>query len=111
MSQSKHTQELQDADFDNQVLKNKDLVLVDFWAQWCGPCKMLAPVIDQLADTYQGKLKVFKMDVDANEETPAKYQVRGIPTVILVKNGEVVERLVGAQPKAAFEQAITKHLK
>lgn len=111
MSNSKNTHTVLDADFDAQVLKAKDLVLVDFWAEWCGPCKMLGPVIDQLADSYQGKLKVFKMDVDANEETPAKYQVRGIPTVILVKNGEVVERLVGAQPKAAFEQAIGKHLK
>ena len=111
MSTSKHTQILLDADFDAQVLKSKELALVDFWAEWCGPCKMLGPVIDQLADSYQGKLKVFKMDVDANEETPAEYQVRGIPTVILVKNGEVVERLVGAQPKAAFEAAIAKHLK
>jgi len=110
MSESKNTRAVQDAEFNAQVLQSKELVLVDFWAEWCGPCRMLAPVIDSLADEYQGKLRVFKMDVDANAEVPAKFQIRGIPTVILYKNGEVVERLVGAQPKQVIQDAIKKHL-
>jgi thioredoxin 1 len=111
MSQSKNTQAVQDSDFESHVLKANGLVLVDFWAEWCGPCKMLSPVIDALADQYQGRLKVFKMDVDSNEEVPAKFQIRGIPTVMIFKDGAMVERLVGAQSKQVFEDAIGKHLK
>src|SRR5690242_21615535 len=96
---SENVKEFTDQNFETEVLKASELVLVDFWAEWCGPCRMLAPVIDALADEYQGRLKVYKMDVDANEEVPARYQIRGIPTVMLFKDGQVVERLVGAQPK------------
>jgi thioredoxin 1 len=110
MSESKNARAVEDSEFESQVLKASGLVMVDFWAEWCGPCKMLSPVIDALADQYAGQLKVLKMDVDSNESVPAKYQIRGIPTVMIFKDGAVVERLVGAQPRQVFEQAIGKHL-
>lgn len=111
MSQLKNTHTVQDADFEGHVLKAKDLILVDFWAEWCGPCKMLAPILEEVAAQFQGQIKVYKMDVDENEETPAKYEIRGIPTVMFFKNGQMVDRVVGAQSKQVFEAAIMKHLK
>ncbi|MBL7716223.1 MAG: thioredoxin [Bdellovibrionales bacterium] len=110
MAQAKNISEVSDQSFDNDVLKSGALSLVDFWAEWCGPCRMLAPTIEGLADQYQGKVKVFKMDVDQNPNTPGKYHIRGIPTVILFKNGQVLDQLVGNQPKEAFVQTIEKHL-
>lgn len=110
MSESKNVQTATDANFDANVLKAPQLALVDFWAEWCAPCKMLGPTIDALADQYAGKLKVYKVNVDENPVTPTQYSIRGIPTVILFKNGRPVDQLVGNQPKAAFEEVIQRHL-
>lgn len=89
-----------DADFDKVVLKSDIPVLVDFWAPWCGPCRALAPVIDELSEEYAGRVKVVKMNVDENPSTPQKYGVRAIPTLVLIKNGETVESVTGGMPKA-----------
>ena len=110
MADSKNVFQSGDSTFDQDVLKASNLALVDFWAEWCGPCKMLAPTIDALADQFQGKLKVFKINVDENPNTPTQFHIRGIPTVILFKNGKAVDQLVGNQPKQAFVDAIQKHL-
>ena len=88
-----------DASFDEEVLNSNVPVLVDFWAAWCGPCKMIAPILDDVAGTYEGKVKVCKVDVDANRDTPAKFGVRGIPTLILFKNGNAEATKVGALSK------------
>ncbi|RMR14880.1 Thioredoxin [Pseudomonas amygdali pv. ulmi] len=97
-----------DANFEAEVLKAEGAVLVDYWAEWCGPCKMIAPVLDEIADTYAGKLTIAKLNIDENQETPAKHCVRGIPTLILFKNGNVEATKVGALSKsqlAAFLDA------
>jgi thioredoxin 1 len=95
-----------DATFEEEVLNSKTPVLVDFWAEWCGPCKMIAPVLDELAGDYAGKVKVCKMDVDANKETPAKFGIRGIPTLIIFKDGSAEATKVGALSKAQLVEFI-----
>lgn len=107
---SQKIKEATDTNFDSDILKQSNLTLVDFWAEWCGPCRMLAPTIDAIADQFEGKLSVFKMNVDENPNTPSKFHIRGIPTVILFRNGVVVDQLVGNQPKDVFIQTIQKHL-
>jgi thioredoxin 1 len=92
--------QISDSSFDQDVLKADGPVLVDFWAEWCGPCKMIAPVLDELADEYAGKLKVCKLNIDANPETAPKYGVRGIPTLIIFKNGQAEATKVGALSKS-----------
>ena len=102
--------EATDANFDESVLKSDLPVLVDFWAAWCGPCKMIAPLIDELAASYTGKVKVMKMDVDKNVATPVRYSVRGIPTLLLFKDGQVKEQIVGACAKEKIENAMKKYI-
>lgn len=101
---------LSDDTFEAEVLKADVPVLVDFWATWCAPCKAIAPVVDAIAEEYDGKVRVGKVNVDDNPATPGKYGVRGIPTVILFKDGKVVDQVVGAVPKAQLEALIKKAL-
>jgi thioredoxin 1 len=108
MSTSQYVFEASDQNFDAEVLRHEGAVLVDFWAEWCGPCKALAPVLDTIADEYQSKLKIVKVNVDESPNTPQQYKVRGIPTMILFKNGKVIEQLVGNQPKDAIKSVIDK---
>jgi len=93
------------------VLETYPLVLVDFWAEWCGPCHMVAPILEALAKKYTGKLVVAKLNVDKNPHTTLKHQIRSIPTLILFKNGQPIEKIVGAQPKHVIETKILKHIK
>ncbi|QFG21734.1 thioredoxin [Actinomadura sp. WMMB 499] len=99
-----------DATYDAEVLQSDVPVLVDFWAEWCPPCKMIAPVLDQIAGELDGRLKIAKINYDENPQTPGKYGVLGLPTLLLIKNGEVVEQVTGAKPKRAFLKIIEPHL-
>ncbi len=102
--------ELNDSIFEEKVLKSDKPVLVDFWAEWCGPCRMVGPIIDELSKEFEGKAVVGKIDVDANQEFAAKFGVRNIPTVLLFKDGELVSRQVGVAPKKTYEDAINAAL-
>ncbi len=108
-SNSKNVLTASDSNFDSDVLKGSGLAVVDFWAEWCGPCRLLGPTIEALADENAGKIRVFKMNVDENPETPSRFHIRGIPTVIFFKNGQAVDQLVGNHPKATIAQVIAKH--
>lgn len=101
----KHTT---DADFEKDVLGNGKPAIVDFWASWCAPCRAIAPIIEEVANQYAGKLEVYKVDIDSNPDTPARYGVRGIPTVILFKGGQMVDQVVGAVPKSQIEELVKK---
>lgn len=102
--------ELNDSEFEAEVLKSEKPVLVDFWAPWCGPCKALAPVIDEISNDYSEKIKVGKVNVDDNPETSMKFGIRSIPTLIVFKDGEVFEQVVGAVPKSEIEKVLEKAL-
>jgi thioredoxin 1 len=99
-----------DANFADEVLNAKLPVLVDFWAAWCGPCKMIAPILDDLAEQFAGKIKISKVDVDANKEVPGKFNIRGIPTLLIFKNGQVAATKVGALSKAQLVEFINSAL-
>jgi thioredoxin 1 len=99
-----------DSSFEEQVLDSETPVLVDFWAEWCGPCKMIAPIVDELADQYEGKLSVAKLDADENPNIMQVYQVMGIPTLILFKDGRAIERITGFMPKERLLERLKPHL-
>ena len=107
---SEHTQTFTDGNFENDVLKASTPVMVDFWAEWCGPCRAMEPSINALAADYVGKVRVGKLNVDDNPSVTMRYMVRGIPTVILFKGGEVVDQVVGLADKNALKQMVDKHL-
>ena len=102
--------QLTDANFQSEVLDKKGITVVDFWAEWCGPCRMVGPVIDELANDYEGKALVAKVDVDENSELSMKYGVRSIPTILILKDGEVVDKHVGVTTKAALAEKIEAQL-
>lgn len=101
---------ISDASFDADVLKSDKPVLVDYWAEWCGPCKMIAPILDDISKDYGDRLQIAKMNVDENQAVPAKYGIRGIPTLMLFKGGELVDTKVGALPKAQLTAFLDRHL-
>jgi thioredoxin 1 len=102
--------EFTDLNFDAEVLKSDVPVLIDFWAVWCGPCRLIAPVIEELASEYQGKAKVGKLDVDNNQQAAINYGVRSIPTLLIFKGGKVVDTIIGAVPKVNIVQKLNSHL-
>jgi thioredoxin 1 len=106
-----NTVEITDSNFESEVLKSTVPVLIDFWAAWCGPCRALAPAVDAIAEQYKGRVKVGKLDVDANGSTSARFNIRGIPTLLLFKDGQVREQLVGLVDKSKISEAIDKHVK
>ena len=99
-----------DENFENEVLNSETPVLVDFWAPWCGPCRIIAPVVEELSETYEGKLKVGKLNVDDNQKTSMKFGIRSIPTLLVFKDGEVAEQIIGAVPKTEIERVVIKVL-
>src|SRR5678815_1789965 len=98
-----------DADFEQEIEKHDGLAVVDFWASWCGPCRMIAPIVEALATEYQGKAKVAKMDVDSNQRTAMKYNIRSIPAVLFFKGGKVVDQVIGAVPRSHLESKFKQH--
>jgi len=102
--------EITDANFEQEVLNSSTPVLIDFWAVWCGPCRMIAPIVEELSAEYDGKVKIGKMNVDENRNIPAKYGIRSIPTLLVFNNGEVVDKLVGAVPKNSITDKLEAQL-
>jgi thioredoxin 1 len=108
MAENENLLHVTDGDFDHKILKSGLPALVDFWAAWCGPCRTVGPIVEELATEYAGKITVAKLDVDANKETPSKYGVRGIPTLMLFKGGQMVDQIVGAVPKSRIKELLDK---
>ncbi len=107
---SERIKHVSDSSFDDEVLKSEQPVLVDYWAEWCGPCKMIAPILDEVSGTYEGRLQVAKMNVDENRDIPAKFGIRGIPTLMLFKDGKLAATKVGAMSKAQLTAFIDQQL-
>ena len=107
---SEHIHHVTDGNFDDEVLQSQTPVLVDYWAEWCGPCKMIAPILDEVSRDYDGRLQVAKLNIDDNQETPAKYGIRGIPTLMLFKNGAPVATKVGALSKSQLTLFLDSNL-
>ena len=107
---SKNTVELTDDNFDQEVINSEVPVLVDFWAEWCAPCRAIAPAVEELAAQYQGQAKIGKLDVDHNQQVAMKFGIRSIPTLLIFKNGEVAEQIIGAVPKAQLESKLKNTL-
>ncbi len=101
-----HVVKVEESSWDTEVTKAPELVMVDFWAVWCGPCQMVAPIVEELAQEYAGKLKVLKLNTDENPEVAGRYQIMSIPTILFFKNGQPVERMIGARPKRQFKELI-----
>ena len=110
MAESNNIATITDANFQSEIADNGGLSMVDFWAAWCGPCRLIAPFVEQLADEYAGQLKVGKLDVDANQRTAMRFNVRSIPSILFFKNGQHVDTVIGAVPKATLEGKIKQHL-
>lgn len=110
MAENPNVHPVSDSSFEGDILKSAEPVLVDFWAPWCGPCRAVAPLVDDLATQYQGKLKVAKINVDESSVVAMKYQVTSIPTFILFKNGQVADRMLGAMPRSEFVKFIDRNL-
>ena len=110
MAENGKTVTVTDDNFSTEIEGSSELALVDFWAAWCGPCRMVAPIVEQLAGEYEGKLKVGKLDVDVNQRTAARFNIRSIPSILFFKNGQVVDTIVGAVPKPILERKIQEHL-
>ena len=105
---SGNVNEFSDENFENEVLNSETPVLVDFWAPWCGPCRIIAPVVEEISEAYDGKLKVGRLNVDDNQQTSMKFGIRSIPTLLVFKDGEVAEQIIGAVPKTEIERVVTK---
>ncbi|MCS6819621.1 MAG: thioredoxin [Chitinophagales bacterium] len=103
-------EQLTDSNFEEKVLKSGKLAMVDFWAEWCGPCRAIAPIVEELSKEYEGRVLVGKLDVDNNPEVSTRYGIRSIPTILFIKNGEVVDKHVGAASKQHFVELLNKHL-
>jgi thioredoxin 1 len=110
MAENGKVRPVTDANFSQEVENAPGLALVDFWAVWCGPCRMVAPVVEQLAQEYDGKLKVLKLDVDTNQQTAMRFNIRSIPSLLFFKDGKLVDTVVGAVPRAYLEQKVQQHL-
>jgi thioredoxin 1 len=110
MAENGKTKTVTDASFNDEIEKGKGLSVVDFWAAWCGPCRMVGPIVEQLANEYEGKVKVVKVDVDANQKTAMKFNIRSIPSILFFKDGKHVDTVVGAVPKSMLENKIKQHL-
>ena len=106
---SKHTHELNDHDFETTVKGSVELAVVDFWASWCGPCRTIEPIVDELAEEFHGKVKVYKLDVDANPKSASTYSVRSIPSILFFKGGSVVDTVIGAAPKSKLKEKFEQH--
>jgi thioredoxin 1 len=102
--------EVTDTTFDEEIINSDKLAVVDFWAVWCGPCKMIAPIMEEFASEYEGKIKIAKVDVDNNPNIAVKYGIRSIPTVMFFKDGRVVDQVIGASPKSHFQEKIDEHI-